>query len=449
MSGVTRRRRGSLSPTPANHTMRNPFRRRSTTRSSAPRPAAAPQFLERLEPRVLMSATTFGIDNTTPDRFEGNGGNETSATATFVDFQVTFEGGIVRDLSIDDADDVDWFQLDFDHLGGFGGSFGTGNDIEIRTEGLQGLTMTLYEDPNQAPIAEGVGSSYGSTIDLDNANFHHFGRYHLKVSATGFETPTAYSLKIDGITSPTRDLDFNGSNDIVLRNEETGAVSLMLMDGATQVGTAALPTVSTQWDFAGVGQADGEYDADLIFHNASTGQTSAMLIRTGARVGWMALPTFDVGTTVEGIHDFNGDQTPDLLTRDNASGDLHIVRFDGSQIVEDHYLRTVTSDWVVGGVGSRNYNQTVDIAFHNNTTGQATYMQTSNMERTGWVALPRIGTEWTMSGMTSLNLDAHGRAEVLLHNATTADTTAMTLDHNGRTGWTGLPDVISPLVPHA
>lgn len=74
--------------------------------------------------------------------------------------------------------------------------------------------------------------------------------------------------------------DFNGdsSPDVVYRNNNTGHVAIMLLDGITSQGVVSVTTIPTEWDIKGLGDFNDDGDTDLVWRNGVTGQNGVMFM---------------------------------------------------------------------------------------------------------------------------------------------------------------------------
>ncbi len=416
--------------------LRNLFTRRSSGHA-APAPRPRPLGLEQLEPRVLFSGVTYGIEATTPDRF---GSNDTLQQATFLPFDVAFEGGIERDLTLHDSNDVDYFWLHPEYL------FAAMEEgsITVQGEGADGLILQVHDRFDQEVFREGVFDGTSTTVDTSTFPFFGLDEVIFSVRAGDpQQAPTAYHLKIVTTPTATTDYDFNGVNDVVLRDENTGENSILLLDEqGTQISKIQLPNVDTSWTLVGTEDIDGVGDKDLVFHNKTTGQMTAMLVKNAVRTGWMPMLTLEQGKAVGGLADFNRDAKVDVVVRDEATGNNTILEFDNQAVVATHELPRVTSDWKIGGVTKTGRHQAA-IAFRNTQTGGNTIMKTSNFERVGWTELPRVTSKWSMGGMTRNGWGG----EIVFHNSQSGKSTKLKFDATGRTGWTAIPKVDVSIVP--
>jgi hypothetical protein len=82
----------------------------------------------------------------------------------------------------------------------------------------------------------------------------------------------------------TGDFDGDGRADILYRNDTTGQVYILLMDGPTIANRGFVYTEpNLDWKIVAVGDYDGDGKADILYRNDKTGQVY-MLLMDGLRI---------------------------------------------------------------------------------------------------------------------------------------------------------------------
>ncbi len=404
------------------------FHRKAARTQRDLRPAPAPSFLEQLEPRVLLSSSVLSISENTPDRFEANGGNGGPQSATQLG---TLTGDtFVGDLSIHDAADEDWFKFTITEPGE------PGQQIKLFFDNASGdIDAKIFDDLQQPAIRSGNSSTNNETLSLSGLAP---GEYVLAVIGAQFAT-NDYEMQFTLDVPRQSDFDGNGSSDIVFRDTSTGKNTLMLMNGTTRIGWAALPTVATQWKLAGIADFDTDGDPDIIFRNTSNGENTIMLMDGTTRTGWSALPTISTDWTVGGTGDFDGDGDYDIVFRNKVNGKNTIMVLDGTQRLTYRALPTVVTQWAIGGVGDLNRDGDVDIIFRNQNNGSNTVMVMDGLQRETWSGLPRVTNNWAIGGIADFNAD--GQRDIFFRNQSNGENTVMRMNGLNRVGWSALPTV--------
>ncbi len=152
------------------------------------------------------------------------------------------------------------------------------------------------------------------------------------VTAQGFvytEPNTAWSIAAVG--------DFAGSgksNQLLWRNGSTGQLYLMTVGFAggvfSQSGTMIYQEPNTSWKVLAAPDLDGDGRSDILWRNDATGQVYAMLMN-GATIASQALiysePNLAWKIVAQG--DYNGDGKADLLWRNESTGQVYMLQMSG------------------------------------------------------------------------------------------------------------------------
>ncbi len=146
------------------------------------------------------------------------------------------------------------------------------------------------------------------------------------------EPNTAWKIVVVG--------DFSGSgkkNQLIWRNSSTGQVYLMTINysgGAiTQTGQMIYQEPNTAWNIIGSNDFNGDGKSDLLWRNEATGQVYLMLMNGGtiASQGMIyAEPNLAWKIVAQG--DYDGDGKADLLWRNESSGHVYMMLMNGLSI---------------------------------------------------------------------------------------------------------------------
>jgi peptidyl-Asp metalloendopeptidase len=119
----------------------------------------------------------------------------------------------------------------------------------------------------------GTGQLYLMTVTVSGGSFTQSG-------ATIYAEPnTAWKV------IASADFNGDGKSDILYRNELTGALFMLLMNGGSVLGGGTFYTEpNTQWKVVSTGDYNGDGRADLLWQNDSTGQVFMMLMNGTAIV---------------------------------------------------------------------------------------------------------------------------------------------------------------------
>jgi VCBS repeat protein len=227
--------------------------------------------------------------------------------------------------------------------------------------------------------------------------------------------------------------DFNGDgkSDLVWRNTQTGDNLVWFMDGATQIGTGALPAVpDLNWRLAAVVDLNGDGKPDLLWRNYATGDNVVWYLDGVNQIGSDALPPIaDLHWALSGAGDFNGDGKPDLVWRNVQTGDNTIWLMNGASLQSSVSLDNVKDmKWVIAAVTDLNGDGKPDLLWRNFWTGQngAWLMDgTSIIDNTDKV--PKMDDpNWRITGNPYVRSD--GKAGIVWRNYATGENVVWFLD---------------------
>jgi hypothetical protein len=221
----------------------------------------------------------------------------------------------------------------------------------------------------------------------------------------------------------TGDFNGDGKTDLLMLNDTTHDVAVWLMNGAQVASSTTVGTINAAggWQFADVGDFNGDGKSDLLFVNSAT-QGVAVWQMDGAQV--TANP--QIGIMASGFHfastgDFNGDGKTDLLMINDTTHDVSIWQMNGTQVTSTTTVGTINAagGWHFAGVGDFNGDGKSDLFFLNDTThGAAVWLMNGNQV----TANPQIGTinaagGWHFADIGDFNGD--GKSDLLFLNDTT------------------------------
>ncbi len=166
------------------------------------------------------------------------------------------------------------------------------------------------------------------------------------VLATGFiYTEPNTQWQIAGVG----DLSGSGkSNQLVWQNQGTGHVYLMTVQfeaGAfTQTGSMIYREPNLQWSILAVADFTGDGKGDLLWRNEVTGQVHVMAMNGGTITSQATVYTEpNLAWKVVSNGDYNGDGKADLLWRNESTGQVHIMLMNGFTIASQATVHTEPS----------------------------------------------------------------------------------------------------------
>jgi Fibronectin type III domain/FG-GAP-like repeat len=213
-----------------------------------------------------------------------------------------------------------------------------------------------------------------------------------------------------------KDLNDDGQPDIVLENAAGGQRQVWLMNKGTVSSIASLPTVSTNWHIAAVGDLLGNGQSDLVLENAN-GQLIAWMLEQGIIKYAISLPTLGNGWHVVGAGDFTGSGQAGLVLENVNSGSRVVWVMNNEVIVSAINLGTVDPSWHIAGVGDFLGDGQSDLVWENSATGSRAIWILKNGAFQRVMLLPTVSTAWHIAG--AADFLGTGQADLVLENTVT------------------------------
>lgn len=148
---------------------------------------------------------------------------------------------------------------------------------------------------------------------------------------------------------------YHRDSQIVWRNKTTGQVYLMTLDvsgqNVNQSGTIIYQEPDTKWQLVGAVDFDGDYKSDILWRNEDTGQVFLMLMN-GKTIsqGGVIYQEANKDWQIIALGDYDGDNHAEILWRNRATGQVYQIAMNGLKIVSQAVVYTASSgDWVTPG----------------------------------------------------------------------------------------------------
>jgi hypothetical protein len=206
------------------------------------------------------------------------------------------------------------------------------------------------------------------------------------------------------------DMDGDGLVDLIWRNKVTGATRIWLMDAnGNMTSSVALPTVADlNYVVGGVGDFNRDGNQDILWRNQATG-ANIIYYMNGTSVGlttsFQGAP--NVAWRIRSVNDWNHDGWPDVILRNTTTGQNVIWIMAGNSITTTTYLPTITDqNWELSGTGDTNFDGQEDVFWRNTSNGQVVLFFMNGVVTSSTTSLQTITDQnWKIQAISSFNGD--------------------------------------------
>lgn len=160
--------------------------------------------------------------------------------------------------------------------------------------------------------------------------------------AVFLNSPTGSSDTAQWQARPYTDFNGDGSNDIFWSNSTTGQKAIWFMNGAQILASGFLQSSPTglnpaDWSASVAGDFNGDGKSDILWTNIRNSQQAIWLMNGASPIGGAFLPSSPTGANVgqwsaSVTFDFNGDRKSDILWSNPGTGQIAIWTMDGTTI---------------------------------------------------------------------------------------------------------------------
>jgi len=272
---------------------------------------------------------------------------------------------------------------------------------------------------------------------------------------------SSMSTDLNDQVMSTKDFNFDGKADVLLRNSVTGVWTMNYMNGTSAPTVGVLPGVTTNLCYTF--KSDGDYDGNLVpdillRKDACGGATYPWLIYTMKgdfnyyQTGVPPIVQSPTYTMLDGDHDWNGDGRDDIAFRLNSgiTRNWTVYWMNGAGATSGSTtLPGVALQYIWGAQGFADFNGdgTTDILLREVDTGQwYIYTETTAGTVLGGSAINamNMSSAWQLQTIDDFNGD--GRRDILLRNNSTGAWQENLLGSTGLTVTSGsLPGVSTDL----
>jgi hypothetical protein len=309
----------------------------------------------------------------------------------------------------------------------------------VSANGTSNGILWAWEN-NQNTPTQGVLHAWDAT----NVGTELFNSSNLNIgTAVKFAVPTvcngkvyvgttnsiaAFGIQVTTGSGVPKDFNNDGKADLVWENAVNGQRVIWTLINGAYSSSISLPTASTQWHIAAVGDFLGNGESDLVLENTVTNEHVVWILSSGILSHGIELPTISASWHVVGAGDFNGDGKADLVLENSSSGQRLIWLLVNGQYSSTISLPTSPPGWLVAGVGDFLGNGQNDLVLQNMSTGEAVIWVLNNGVLQSGIEVGTFSAGWQIAGAADFNGD--GQADLVLQNTLNGQRLIWIL-HNG------------------
>ena len=183
----------------------------------------------------------------------------------------------------------------------------------------------------------------------------------------------------------------------LLRNTD-GTYALWQTNGASIIGGGNIGNPGGTWQFAGIGDFNGDGVSDILFTDGS-GNYATWDLHGTSIIGGGNIGNPGAGWTLAGVGDFNGDGTSDLLFQ--KGGTYATWDVGDNQITGGGTIGSPGGSWVLKGTGDFNGDGKSDMLFEDASGNYATWdIGGSSIIGTDGIGNPGAG--WQFAGIADI-----------------------------------------------
>jgi len=253
-------------------------------------------------------------------------------------------------------------------------------------------------------IAPSSSASTNFTVPL---NIEPGADNSIRVIANGIPSDPVGIVGQRSVYAKAPNFNGNGGSDIVWHNQN-GGILLWLMNGNAVSSQVHLGNISNAWQIVGTGDFNADGVTDLLLRNAQTGAAQVWLLNTsGAVTSKLNIGSSTNAWTIVGTGDFNGDGVADILWLNWSTGTLDVWFMNTSgEVAKKAAIGTLPAGWTIAGAGDFNGDHVADILARNAATGaaQVWYMNTGGTVTTK-TTIGNASSAWTVAGTGDFNGD--------------------------------------------
>jgi hypothetical protein len=295
------------------------------------------------------------------------------------------------------------------------------SNIQIGGTGTD-RTITVNSGVNQSGTAK-------ITLTIDDG----------KQAVTRTFDVTVSTVSNNSLTKVKYDFDGDKKADILWRNTATGENAIWLRDGFKDFDANSQKTINSApigWDIVGTGDLDGDGKDDIVWRNQTTGENAAWFMDS-FKVNPLLLSEKVVPKDwqITGIGYFDNDKKADIVWRNQTTGEDSIWLMDGAQIKQARFIKAVADkNWKMVAVSDSNGDGKDEILWRNQATGDIAlwFVNTAQLDGDKFSTsgefivdnnakqIQVTSADWKIEAFADYNGD--GKADLLWQNRATGET---------------------------
>ena len=284
------------------------------------------------------------------------------------------------------------------------------------TSGQQAFYATLGPNPSPPAATTAIMILRGATGSAVA------GQYEI-YDAGNNSILDAYQLAQVGADWQSAGLaDFNGdgSNDMLLRNSNTGGFEVYDISNNNVINASFMGAVGSNWQVMGFGNfSSNPGETDMLMRDGNTGQFLVYQIANNTVTNAYSLGAVGVDWRFGGLGNFSSRGETDMILQNVSTGALEVYDISNTNVTNAAFMGAIGSNWQVMAFGnfSSRPGETDMLVRSKDAQGALGVYDIANNQIIAVYSLGAVGSDWQYAGIGPMH--GPGASDVVFRNVNT------------------------------